>query len=119
MSNVLSYLDCGCAITNDGRVWCPSCSSPQATPEDQHEMQEMRKGAGVMNIEQMQHGVKMALELQEFGATVTFSKNEFSTLLRAATIGLQAAKGCIGVGGTAFHIPNHEQWARYILEGKS
>ena len=29
MSNVLSYLDCGCAIKRDGsRVWCPTCLNP-------------------------------------------------------------------------------------------
>ena len=30
MGKVLSYLDCGCAITDDGRrTYCPTCSAPR------------------------------------------------------------------------------------------
>lgn len=71
-----------------------------------------------MNIEQMQHGVKMALGLQDLGATVTFSKAEFTAMLRAAEIGLQAAQGMISVGGNGNIVEGHFQIARYIVEGK-
>lgn len=31
MSKVINYLECGCAILEDGsRSWCPTCSSPPA-----------------------------------------------------------------------------------------
>ena len=31
MSEVLDYLDCGCAILKDGgRLWCPSCLTTQS-----------------------------------------------------------------------------------------
>lgn len=72
-----------------------------------------------MNIEQMQHGVKMALGLQDLGATVTFSKAEFTAMLRAAEIGLQAAQGAIGLAGDlAYKVANSAEIARYIVEGK-
>ena len=31
MAKVISYLDCGCAILENGsRHWCPSCNSPHS-----------------------------------------------------------------------------------------
>lgn len=42
MAKVQKFLDCGCAITEDGaRHWCPSCSAPLPTRSHQ-ELEKVR-----------------------------------------------------------------------------
>lgn len=64
MSNILSSLDCGCAILQDGsRSWCPTCSSPVVLPATEEQVAELRDGLAAAQKEA--NGLREALQFAD------------------------------------------------------
>lgn len=64
MSNILSYLVCGCAILQDGsRSWCPTCSSPVVLPAKEEQVAELRDGLAAAQKEA--NGLREALQFAD------------------------------------------------------
>lgn len=99
MSDVLAYLDCGCAIMKDGRrVWCPTCADGarhEAAAVEHDRIERAETGAYVHDLEQERDRLLEALTLPRdvIADLQNFLAGETYDLADDAIVKLSDAKG--------------------------